>query len=73
MLGRRLIAPQPDADWSELDGCEEVVVSLVVPGGDGTEVFKLVEEALDEVTTSVEERAERGDVLSVRHRLHAGP
>jgi hypothetical protein len=28
--------PQPDADGGELDGGEEVVVALVVSGGDAT-------------------------------------
>lgn len=41
--------PQPDADGSELDGGEEVVVSLVVAGGDGAVLLEFAEGALDEI------------------------
>ena len=38
-----------------------------------SEVFELVEEALDEVAVAVEEGAEGRDVLAVWHRLDVGP
>ena len=40
---------------------------------DGPEVLEFVEEALDEVSLLVEERAEEGDVDPVRHRLDVRP
>ena len=46
---------------------------LFIARGDGTEVFDLAEEALNFVSVSVEEGAERGDVFPVGHRLNAGP
>ncbi len=57
--------PDPEAEGSENDGGEEVSGELVITGGDGTEVFELVEEALDEVALAVEggvDRAADADV-----------
>ena len=56
-LGDRLIISQTGADRRELGGREEVVVTLVVSGGGGPEVFELVEEALEGVTLAVEPSA----------------
>ena len=64
---------QPDADRSELDGSEEVVVPFVVSGCDGSEVFEFVEEALDEVSVAIEEGAEGGLLLASWHGLDVGP
>src|SRR3546814_15512086 len=36
-------------------------------------MFEFIEESFDEITVSVEERAESRDVLTVRHWLDAGP
>ena len=44
----------PEADCGESDGGEEVSGELVMAGGDGTAVFELVEEALDEVALAME-------------------
>jgi len=46
---------QPYPDRGELDRGEEVVVTLVATGGDGSEVFALVEEWFDEVAIAVKE------------------
>lgn len=55
--------PQPDG--SESDGREEVSGEFVVTGGDGTEVFELVEESLDEVALAVEREIDRTADLDV--------
>ena len=39
----------PDTCCGHRDGGEEVSGELVISGGDGSEVFEFVEEALDEV------------------------
>ena len=57
----------------KFDEGEVVGVVLLEAGGDGSEVFDLVEEPLDEVPVSIEEWAERWDVHPVRHRLDVGP
>ena len=49
VLDRRLIGGDPLACAEELDGCEEVVASFVVSGGQASGILKLSEEALDEV------------------------
>ena len=54
-LGHRLIKSHPDSDGSEFDGSEIVFRTLVVSGCDGSEVFELVEEALDEIAVAIEE------------------
>jgi hypothetical protein len=46
------VAPQADTD--ELDGGEIVGIILVVSGGDASELFDPVEEALDEIALAVE-------------------
>lgn len=46
--------PDPKPRRSESDSGQEVPRELVVSGGDGSEMFDLVEEALDEVTLSVD-------------------
>jgi hypothetical protein len=55
--------PQPDPDGGELDGCEEIVVSFVVTGCDGTKVFEFVEEAFDQIAVAIEKWAERRDIF----------
>jgi hypothetical protein len=57
--------PEPQSNGSEGDGGEEVSCELVVAGGDASEVFDLVEEALDEVARLVEIGAEADRVLAV--------
>lgn len=47
-----------------MDGCEEVVVALVVSGGNGPDVFEFVEEPLDGVAPTVDPSAEREGLLS---------
>jgi len=44
----------PESGSCECDGGEEVPCELVIAGGDGSEVFELVEEALDEVALAVD-------------------
>ena len=46
---------------------------LFVACCDRPEVLEFIEEALDEVTVSVEEPAEGGDIDAVRHWLDVGP
>ena len=41
-LGHRLISSKPYLDCSELNGGEEVVVTFVISGSDGPEVFEFV-------------------------------
>ena len=36
-------------------------------------MFEFVEEALDEVSVAIQERAERGDIDAARHRLDCQP
>jgi hypothetical protein len=55
VLGHRLISAHPDSCGCEFDECEIVGGVLLVPGGDGSEVLELVEEALDEVPVAVQE------------------
>ena len=57
-LGHRLITAQPDACCGELDEREEVCGVLFISGGDGPVVLEPVEEALDEVSVSIQEAAE---------------
>jgi len=45
--------PDPKPDRSQCDSGKEVSCELVVSGGDGSEVFDPVEEALDEVALSI--------------------
>src|SRR3546814_13353190 len=61
------------SDWSS-DVCSSdlVVVALIIAGCDGAVMFEFIEESFDEITVSVEERAESRDVLTVRHWLDAG-
>lgn len=56
-----------------MDRGEEIVVASVKAGGDGSEVFEFVEEALDEVAASIEEGAEGENDLLVAHGFDAGP
>ena len=64
---------ESDADGCEFDADEIVGRVLVVAGGYCSEVLDLVEEAFDEVAVAVQERAEGGDILAVRHRPDVGP
>jgi hypothetical protein len=45
---------EPQSNGCDGDGGEEVSSELVVTGGDASEVFEFVEEALDEVAVAVE-------------------
>ena len=45
---------KPDGDSSEFNEAHEVDEQLVISGGDATELFELVEEALDDVALLVE-------------------
>lgn len=65
--------PHPDFGGCEFDECEIIGVVFFVTGGDGSEVFELVEEALDEVAVSVEEPAERWWSEPAGHGFHIGP
>jgi hypothetical protein len=56
-----------------LDRSEEVVVALVVSGGDGPEVFEFVEKPLDYVALSVNPLAEREGFNAVLHGSDVGP
>lgn len=47
----------------EFDGGEEIVGALIVAGGDAMGLLELAEEALDQITIAVQERAE-GEALS---------
>lgn len=60
---------QPDADRSELDRGEEVVVVLVVSCGDGAELLEFAEEALDDIAIPIEERAQDGFAHAIWHGL----
>src|SRR4051812_36627596 len=71
-LGHRLISAHPDSCGCEFDECEIVGGVLLVPGGDGSEVLELVEEALDAVPRSVQEGAEGGFVEPAGQRLDVG-
>jgi CO/xanthine dehydrogenase Mo-binding subunit len=65
--------PHPNSGCCEFDEREVVGVVLFVSRGDGTEVFELVEEAFAEIAVSIEEAAERRDVLAVGHGFDTGP
>jgi hypothetical protein len=45
---------KPDSDGGEFDEAHEVDEQFVVSGGDTTELFKLIEEALDDIALLVE-------------------
>ena len=64
---------QPYTDRGELDGCEVVVVSLIVSGRDSSEVFEFVEEAFDQVAIFVEEVTEHRFDHALRHGADIGP
>ena len=72
-LGHRLISTHPDFGCGEFDEGEVVGVVLFEAGGDGSEVFDLIEKPLDEVAVAIKERAERRGIHPVRHRLDVGP
>ncbi len=63
----------PDSGGGEFDGSEIVEVMLFEAGRDGSEVFDLAEEPLDEVAVSIEEWTEPRNVHPVRHRFDVGP
>jgi len=46
---------------------------VFISSGDGSEVFDLVEEPIDQIAISVEEGAERWDIGNGRHRLDVVP
>lgn len=56
-----------------MDGGEVVVVSLIISGGDSSEVFEFVKEAFDEVAMFVEEAAEHRFDHTLRHGADIGP
>jgi hypothetical protein len=53
LLGRRLIIPEPEPDRSELEHGEERRAEFVVARCQASEIFDLVEEALDQVALLV--------------------
>ena len=55
----------PESCGSESDGGEEVCGELVIAGGDSSEVFEFVEEALDEVALAVKMEIDRALDLDV--------
>jgi hypothetical protein len=55
----------PEPDSGECDGGKEVPGELVIAGGDSSEVFELVEEALDEVALPVDRGIDRALDLAV--------
>ena len=64
-LGRGLIMSEPESDRCDCNGGEEVASELVVARGNSTEVFDLVEEALDKVALAVEFGIDRALDLAV--------
>ena len=56
-----------------MDGCEVVVVALVVSGCDGTKMLEFVEEPLDEVALSIETlvKARWLEPIASRSPIHA--
>src|SRR6516225_11558808 len=63
----------PDACGGELDECEVVGIVLFEARGNGSEVFELVEEALDEVSETIEEMTEGWKVDPPRQGFDVGP
>src|SRR5580698_5104600 len=63
----------PDSYCGEFDEGEVVGVVFFEAGGDGSEVFELVEEAFDEISKAVEIGTERGDVDAPWHGFDVGP
>ena len=55
-----------------LDGGEEVVVALVIAGGDCAEVFELAEEPLDLIALAIQHRIEGREAFSRRHEPDVG-
>ena len=56
---------EEDGGASELNAGKENLGKLVVAGGDGPEMFELVEEALDEIAFAVEGEVARARCFSV--------
>src|SRR5579862_1861584 len=65
--------PHPDPCGDEFDDGEVVGVVFFEARSDGSEMFDLVEEALDEVAISVEEGAKSRDIDPSRHWFDVGP
>jgi len=63
----------PDSGGGEFDEREIVGVVFFEARGDRSEMFELVEKALDEISQTIEIGAEDGDVDPPRHRLDVGP
>src|ERR1700712_4012277 len=72
-LGHRLIIPHQNSRCGELDDGEIVCVVLFESSGKGSKMLDPVEEALDEISVSVEEGAEGRDVDAVGHGLDVRP
>src|SRR5271155_173045 len=72
-LGHRLIRAHPNSGGCEFDESEVVGVMLFEASGDGTEMLKLVEEALDQIAIAIEKGAESGDAHAAGHWFDVGP
>ncbi len=72
-LGHRLIRSQPDTERCQFNRGEEVVVPLVIPGGDGAEVLEFVEEPFDSIALAVEPSRKGRPVFPVWHQADIAP
>src|SRR5260370_39538027 len=73
VLGRGLISTEPDADGCEFDEGEVVRCKLVIAGGDAPTLLDLVEEPLDQITRSIQIRAEADRLFAIALRRDIGP
>ena len=55
-----------------MHGGEDVVVALVIAGGNGAEVFEFAEEALDLIALPIEDWIEGREAFSGRHEVDVG-
>ena len=60
--------PDPNANGSQCDRCEEVSSELVVTRGDASDMLEFIEEPLDEIALAVEFRIDRADDFDVALR-----
>lgn len=67
---------EPDDSGGEVDGSEEISGSFIITGSDGSELFELAEEILDEVSCFIEFSVKIGRRQAIRsgrdHRRFAG-
>src|SRR3546814_15185356 len=71
-LVHRLIMCKSNSYCSGVDGDEEVVVAVVISRCHSAEMLEFVEEALDQVAVSIEERAERRSPDALGHGRDIG-